>query len=207
MYQQASRRACYSPAGKNFPPCLHREQDPAHAWVASPNALMHHLWKCMEMIRHHYCLRPWVAFSMPTSALPAALRWTQSTRSSWCVGGLQLKTCRCFGGVELPCFNDIELSWIIYGRHHPQKTSLRWISNHMEFSQFTQSFNLVTLEFHIVTRTWQDVWRNNGKFGAVGFQVPLDQSHQNILYASLDLTTIRFAMSTTWDVLAILGQP
>lgn len=125
MYQQASRRACYSPPAKNFPPCLHREQDPAHAWVASPNALMHHLWKCMEMIPHHYCLGPWVAFSMPTSALPAAHAEvnTEYQVQLMCWWPAIENVC-CFGGVELPCFNDIESSWIIYGQHHPQKNKL-----------------------------------------------------------------------------------
>jgi len=65
----------------------------------------------MEMIPHHYCLGPWVAFSMPTSALPAAHAEvnTEYQVQLMCWWPAIENVC-CFGGVELPCFNDIESS-------------------------------------------------------------------------------------------------
>lgn len=116
----------------------------------------------------------WLFPCQPQHFQPPMLRWTQSTRSSWCVGGLQLKTCVVLEGSS--CHASMILNY-----HESsmvditlRKTSLRWISNHMEFSQFTQSFNLVTLEFqHFykdLTGCVKEQWKNwccriSGTFG------------------------------------------
>ena len=167
-------RLLFSPC-QNFPPCLHREQDPAHAWVASPNALMHHLWKCMEMIPHHYCLGPWVAFSMPTSALPAAHAEvnTEYQVQLMCWWPSIENVC-CFGGVELPCFNDIESSWIIYGRHHPQKNKLAVdFQPHgvqSVYSKFQSCYTRISHFYKDLTGCVKEQWKNwccriSGTFG------------------------------------------
>ena len=137
---------------KNGPRCLHREQDPAHAWVAShasadaigrplvspiwfafwmwvlkkncrktlesqeqkhmsqmiPNALMYHLWK-----KHSND----TAASLLPCPCPAEVN-TEYQVQLMCWWPAAIEAMCCFGGVELPCFNDIESSMV--NSNHPR---------------------------------------------------------------------------------------